>query len=1433
MGGKSGGGARTPYEAPNTLSSAQVLNIIDIVSEGEIAGFPDNAHPLKHVYFNDTPVQNGDGSFNFKGVTLYAQRGVPDQSYVPGFDASERTVAVSARVKNAAPVVRTVSDALVSRLRVTVGVERNAQVLDNGDTVAARTSLTVTLAGKSGSVSQTVLFNEKGSGLYYQDAEFAKLPAAPFTVRVSRDTADSASDKVANNTYFASYVEIVDAKLSYPNTAFAALSADSDQFGSSVPRRNYLVKGLLLRVPSNYDPEARTYAGIWDGSFKTAWSNNPAWVLYDLLTRPRYSTLARRLKETQIDKWALYEAGKYCDELVPDGFGGQEPRYVCNAYLTDMKQAGELLETLCSVFCGLPLWDGARFSVVLDTPADPVALYTNANVQDGAFSYGGAPLKSITTAVQVQYADKHDSYRAKTEYVADEAAVARYGLNIKQITAFGCDSRGQAVRFAQWTLQTALRQQSTVSFTVGREGLRHLPHDIVQIMDNDYAGAVLSGRLKSVSGKTLTLDAEVGDVAGAQLRWFSGGAMKSAKIVSRPKSDTVVLDAAPDIAAGGVWAVAGKVSPRLFRCVGIKENTDEGTYTITALLHDPGKYAAVDGAADFSRETHSLHAAVPALSNPVLQAGGGEVRLTWDAVDALSYDIKIYKDGTLYRHIPDADTPEIRLHNLANGRYRAEIRAKNARGALSEPLVKAWTLDYTITAVRTAAKTLAVDVAWTWPQTVAADIACEIWYGKTADLAKAAKLATLPYPQNTYTLTGVGAADEYWFWLRIIDNAGNTGEFTAAVRGASDPDPVPVVRLIHGQITESALSDGLKALIDGKAAASALDAEAQARAAAVQAAAKKAADDLAAKARELGTKITAVENVNNTQATQIQAVTAAQGRTAAGLEEEKTARADGIRAETQKREAAVSKLDGQVAGVVKSVQTLTEKDKTRAQETSALTTRMGQAEGGITQLKQSSITREQVEAIAQSTVSARFQIPDTRNDNQPPTWYWTNYPKQTVTEFKTARALGLTGSVYAALETRVAFVNASGGAIFQTATLSDGKVWRRKSDTAHTYANGVYTYTKDQWTAWVQDETVDGAQAKADAVKKIAEAAQKAAQLAAADITEFKKTYATEAKAEAQKRTTLETKLGQASAKVEQTAAALTTLEGKVRAVYGIKAETIAGGRKVFAGLTLGADGQTGESEVLVWADKFAVVEPATKKISPVFTVAGGKVAVSGDVIADGTVQGRHIAAGQSIRTPTLTSATINSSTLNASTINAGSINSTAINNGGGAFTVDAAGNLYARNGRFEGTVRADRIEGDVLKMYRFAYTDGEYVLNLAAAGFRRILTFVSLQVTARGGSRVVSANYNDYTPSQVWVSIRLNGAEKVRRKISPRASGQSHDVFNNRDRFHEHYASESLNVTSSLILDADMPHEIRIAVSVGDDKGKADEDVVCFVGRA
>ena len=977
MGGKSGGGQRTPYEAPNSLSSAQSLRIIDAVSEGVVSGFAngDDA-PFKSVYFDDTPVQNSDGSYNFNGVTGYFQRGEQDQSYVPGFDASERTVAVSAAVKQNQPIVRAVTDELVSRLRITVAVERNAQVEDNGDTVPADTLMRVELINSNGvQASNQVRFNEKSSGTYYQDVEFDVVPQVPFNIRVFRISPDSKTDKVSNNTYFSSYVEIVDAKLSYPHTAFAALSIDSAQFGNQIPRRNYLMKGRLVKVPSNYNPETRQYTGgTWDGSFKTAWTNNPAWVFYDVLTQPRFSTLARRLNVADIDKWSLYQIGKYCDEPVDDGFGGKEPRFVCNAYITDLMQAGEFLNNLASVFTGLPVWNGQQVSVVMDADADPVAQYTNANVKDGLFNYAGAALKSIHTAVHVQYIDKYDGYRAKTEYVADNEAIARYGLNIKQITAFGCDSRGQAARFGAWTLQTELRQQNAVTFEIGREGLKHLPYDIVQIMDNQYAGAELSGRVAAISGNVLTLDRPVSDAVGALVFYSEGGSLKSAKVTAAA-GNKVTLERAVPLQAGDTWVLSGKVKPRLYRAIGIKENTDAGTYTVTALLHDPKKYAAVDSFAHFDHEITTLHNTAPVLTDAAVNTDGGTVVMTWDNLAAngqvLTYDIKIYRNNSLYRHIPDAQTAEIRLENLPNGNYRAEIRGRNARGVLSAPLVKAWSIDYTVTGLRTTPKTLSVAVDWVLPQTVVSELVSELWYSKTNNLQTATKLASLAYPQNSYTLTGVGVADVYYFWVRIRDIAGNTGEFTAAVQGRADNNPAPIVQQIQGAIGKSALSRelidtlnrdmaaaaGLKVSAEAAERAKALQEEARARTAAIQAesSARTAAiqaessartAELARKSSEIGTRIAATEAVNEQQAQQIQTVTSAQGNTAAGLEAEKKARTDGDRAEAQARETLAVRLGNAESGISALRETVTRQDAARSSEINTLTAKLENVEVG-------------------------------------------------------------------------------------------------------------------------------------------------------------------------------------------------------------------------------------------------------------------------------------------------------------------------------------------------------------------------------------------------------------------------------------------------------------------------------------------------------
>ncbi len=803
MGGQSGGGQSTPYEAPNTLSSAQSLRIIDVIAEGVVSGFAngDDA-PFKSVHFDDTPVQNPDGSFNFKGVVGFFQRGTPDQDYIPGFDTSERTVAVSARVKKDTPIVRTVSDGLISRLRITVGVERNAQTRDNGDTVAANTSMLVELVGAKGvAAARTVAFTEKGSGAYYQDVVMDKLPPVPFNVRVSRISADSTSDRISNNTFFASYVEIVDAKLSYPHCAVAALAIDSDQFGSSVPRRNYLLKGRLLKVPSNYNPDARTYApGAWDGSFKTAWSNNPAWVFYDIVTTARYSTLARRLKVADIDKWSLYQIGRYCDEMVSDGYGGQEPRFVCNAYVANRRQAGEVLLDLASVFTGLPVWNGNQLSVVMDADSDPVALYNNSNVKDGLFAYAGAAFKAIHTAVEVQYLDKHDGYRSKIEPVQDDAAIKRYGLNPKRVVAFGCDSRGQAVRVGAWVLQTELRQQNTISFTVGREGLRHLPYDIVQVMDNQYAAAELSGRVVAADGNLITLDRDVADAAGAVLHFVVDGAPQSAKVIAVAANNQLRVQEGKGIAAGAVWVLSGKVKSRLYRAIGIKENTDEGTYTITALLHDPKKYAVVDGWASFDKETTTLHTLQPQLTGGGVAVENGAVVITWDNLtasgDVLTYDIKIYKDGKLYSHTPDAKSAEYRAENLPNGSYRVEIRGRNARGVLSEPLLQAFTLNYALKNLKAASKLFAVDLSWGVPEKMLRRAATEIWYAASRDLAKAKKLDAVAWPQTGYTLNGVAVADRYWFWVRLVDSDGLAGEFIGPVEGKADSNPAPIIEQV-------------------------------------------------------------------------------------------------------------------------------------------------------------------------------------------------------------------------------------------------------------------------------------------------------------------------------------------------------------------------------------------------------------------------------------------------------------------------------------------------------------------------------------------------------------------------------------------------------------------------------------------------------------
>lgn len=419
MGKGGGGGGHTPVEAKESGRSKQLIRINEVISEGEVQGLADD---LKSVYFDNTPVQNADGSYNFKNVVLDGRVGAQVQDVLPGFDTSEKEVSVSTRVRKNLPITRTITDNKVSRLRLTLGVQSLFKQEDNGDTNGTQVEMNVYI----GERVYPVTFNGKYSSQYLRSYVFTNLPRTPFTVRVERVTEDSTSQRKQNNTLWASYTEIIDTEFTYPNTALIGVKFDSEYF-AQIPNRTYDVLGIKVKVPVNYDPQTRAYSGLWNGTFKLAWTDNPAWILYDIITNKRYG-LSQRIGEVAVDKWTLYQVAQYCDQLVPDGFGGLEPRFTCNAWLTEQRKAYDVIHDICSIFRAMPVWNGREFTVVMDRPADPVWTYTNANVENGEFTYTFSAQKARHNAIQVEYADKANNYEKSIEYLSDDESIRKNGL---------------------------------------------------------------------------------------------------------------------------------------------------------------------------------------------------------------------------------------------------------------------------------------------------------------------------------------------------------------------------------------------------------------------------------------------------------------------------------------------------------------------------------------------------------------------------------------------------------------------------------------------------------------------------------------------------------------------------------------------------------------------------------------------------------------------------------------------------------------------------------------------------------------------------------------------------------------------------------------------------------------------------------------------
>ncbi|MGC0858425.1 phage tail protein [Pantoea agglomerans] len=686
-----GGGGSTPKLIDDNLKSKQYLKVLDLISEGPIYGPVDQNH-LSSFMLNKTPVTDAGGNVTINGVSVAWRPGSSNQSPITGFDAIEATTVVNTDVTQSTPLVRTVTDTDVTRVRMNIGVTGLVEQDTKGNQHETAVTMVIeTRNGTSGSwnIQKTVTISGKISGEYLEahiiDAPLQK----PFDIRLRRVTPDSSSDLLTNGTIWNSFTEITDDRLSYPYAAVAGAVIDRDQY-TDTPTRTYHLRGLIVDVPDNYDPIARTYTGIWTGGFKSAWTNNPAWLFRALVKSTRYG-LARRAGYIDVDDGSLYILSQFCDQLVDDGYGGKEPRFTLNAYITEQSSARDILDKIAGMFRGIALWDGMRFSIMLDNPQDPVAAVTNASVVDGLFTYSSMKRSERFNAVVVSWTDPSNGWEQVKEYVSDDQMIDRYGYNETTLEAFGCTSRGQAFRAGKWLLETCKRETKKVTFKMARDAIAFMPGDVIEVMDNDYAATRLGGRIISHSGAVITVDADVSSLAGGgdtMSLMGSNGKFTRYQIAS-VSGRIITLRTAPNwVKDGTIFVIStGDVATRLFRVMGISEDENNSVYSISATLFDPNKQAIVDDGAVFETPNDTLNGyRVPNIENLRIINVNSEtiqVTATWQTATLtkkIVFELYVYNaDGKV---VAQYETDQFRydFYGLDAGIYSLGVRGRNENG---------------------------------------------------------------------------------------------------------------------------------------------------------------------------------------------------------------------------------------------------------------------------------------------------------------------------------------------------------------------------------------------------------------------------------------------------------------------------------------------------------------------------------------------------------------------------------------------------------------------------------------------------------------------------------------------------------------------------------------------------------------------------------
>lgn len=830
----------TPVESPDSLISISKAKILVALGEGEFQGVPT----AQDIYLDDTPLADSNGNMNFQNVRWDYRSGSQDQDYIPGFPSVESGFNLSHELRVNNPYVRAITNTQLSAIRVTLRWPQLITQQSNGDINGSSMNYEIDISTDGG--PYVTVLSEGVSGKTttgYERSRRVDLPTATsgWQIRVRRTTADSSTATVVNTTIVSALTEIIDAKLRYPNTALLYVEFDAEQF-RNIPKISCRIRGRAWPVPSNYDPETRTYSGLWDGTFKQAWTDNPVWIGYGIMIHERFG-LGKRIKAANIDKWELYRISQYCDQMVPNGAGGMEPRFTCNMYIQSRAEAWTVLRDIAAIYRGMTYWGQSQMTTIADMPRDIDYTFSRSNVIDGKFVYSGSSERNVYTRAIVAYDDPSNMYNSDATAVSDSALQRRYGDNLLEITAIGCTSQSEAQRRGKWALYTNSKNR-VVNFQVGLDGNIPLPGYIIGIADQLLAGRPIGGRISSVnSASSIVLDRESQAKIGDTLILNLPSGVSQSRTINAVAQNGKVLGVTVSYSelpeAQAQWSIdAQDLAVQQFRVTKITKD-EPHLISIQAIYNDPNKYDFVDTGA--RREERPITVIPPSVQAPpsnvrITSNTGVEqtmavttMTISWDAPDnAVYYIVEWKKDDKDWVRMPRTGATSVDIQGVYSGGYIARVRAYNSidissvysTSVLTNIVGKEGAPPLVQNLVATS-KVFGIDLRWSFPVGALDTNYTEIQYN-TNPVADGTELllGTFAYPLNTYTMSGLSAGQTFWFRARLVDKTGNIGEWNSWIQGQASAQATEILDYLTGQITETQLGSNLLEKIDSGGGAS-------------------------------------------------------------------------------------------------------------------------------------------------------------------------------------------------------------------------------------------------------------------------------------------------------------------------------------------------------------------------------------------------------------------------------------------------------------------------------------------------------------------------------------------------------------------------------------------------------------------------------------